>query len=78
MALDEPNILIFGNGLWFEFVFSNGKRTQSKRLSWDGMRDVFLDGLTLRGEAYDPMQDAWVEFEVDVVEGTVKGGSYDI
>lgn len=41
------------------------------------MRDVFLDGLTLRGEAYDPMQDAWVEFEVDLPEGTVKGGSYD-
>jgi len=77
-AAAGSEVLIFGNGLWFEFVFSNGLRTHTKRISWDGMRSVILDGLTLRGDAYDPIQDTWIAFEVDVLEGTVTGGSYNI
>jgi hypothetical protein len=75
---DESNILIFGNGLQFDFVFENGCRTRTKRISWDGMRNVILDRRKLRGDAYDPMQDTWIAFEVNILEGSVKGGSYNI
>jgi len=77
-AADNSDVLIFGNGLWFEFVFSNGHRTRTRRISWDGMRDVILDGLKLRGDAYDPMHDTWMAFEVDILDGTATGGSYNI
>ena len=77
-AAADLGALIFGNGLWFEFMFSNGSRTRTKRISWDGMRDVTLDGRELHGDAYDPMQDIWIAFEVDMLEGTAKGGSYNI
>ena len=77
-AAADLGALIFGNGLWFEFMFSNGSRTRTKRISWDGMRNVTLDGRELHGDAYDPMQDIWIAFEVDMLEGTAKGGSYNI
>lgn len=74
--VDDLKILIFGNGLWFDFVFDNGTRTQTERISWDGMRNIVIDGATLQGDAYEPMQDTWIAFEVDILEGAVKGGSY--
>jgi hypothetical protein len=77
-AVADLGVLIFGNGLWFEFIFSNGKSSRTKRISWDGMRNVLLQGGGLLGDAYDPMQDTWIAFEVDIVEGAVTGGSYII
>ena len=78
LAVEEVDVLVFGNGVWFEFVSSDGHRAQTERISWDGMRNISLNGLTLHGESYDPMQDKWIGFEVDIIEGTVKGGSYTV
>ena len=73
---DDFEALVFGNGLWFEVLFSNGSRSQTQRISWDGMRNLDFQGGSLSGEAYDPMQDTWVSFKVDLIEGTFTGGSY--
>ncbi len=73
----EP-ILLFGNGLWFEAFGREGRIWRSRRMSWDGLRHVVLNGNLLSGEAYAPEgpKGAWYPFQLDVMTGTVSGGSY--
>jgi len=79
-VIEVPEIrgLIFGNGLWFEAVADSGPLWRSRRISWDGLRKVTVDGTVLRGEAYAPegADGAWHGFEVNVLTGEAKGGSY--
>jgi len=76
--LSGEAILLIGNGLWFEALSGKGLKWRSRRISWDGLRRVVLDGKQLRGEAYAPEgpDGAWYPFELDVETGTVTGGSY--
>jgi hypothetical protein len=73
----ERGQLVFGDGLWFEAVGCEGSRWRTRRLSWDGMRSVRVEGPRILGEAYSPVdQDAWHPFEVDLTDGSSTGGSY--
>jgi hypothetical protein len=70
--------LIVGNGLWFESLPADGKGWRTRRISWDGMRDVRLvDDDHVSGEAYSPLDDSWRPFSVDLNNGGVTGGSYN-
>ncbi len=77
--IDVPELqeIVFGNGLWFACIGSEGLMWKTRRLSWDGMRSLLLDVTTLSGEAYDPRDDSWWPFSVDLTNGQVEGGSYD-
>jgi hypothetical protein len=74
--IPELDAILFGNGLWFELLGPESMIWKTRRISWDGMRDLALKGLTLTGRSwcYD---DTWSDFAVDLVEGTVTDGSYD-
>jgi len=73
------SLVLFGNGLWFEALGPSGTAWRSRRISWDGMRNVTVTGLVVRGEAYAPegAKGTWYPFEVDLPTGTVSGGSYN-
>lgn len=73
----ELQMLLFGNGLWFEAIGERGFIWRTRRLSWDGMRAIRQEGISLSGEGYDPMTDSWVSFTVDLTSGDAKGGSYN-
>jgi len=75
-AVPELDAILFGNGLWFELLGADSSIWQTRRISWDGMRDLTIQGLKLTGRSwcYD---DTWSDFTVDLVEGTVVGGSYN-
>ncbi len=75
LADEERHQLIIGNGLWFEAVTASGMRWRSRRLSWDGIQNVRIDGSALRGEAWN-LSD-WSEFTVDLQTGDVVGSSYN-
>jgi len=78
--LDVPSNdgVVVGNGLWFECVrLPDDQRWRTRRLSWDGMRNLAVNGLVLSGEGYNPMDDDWTPFEVDLRDGSALGGSYD-
>lgn len=79
MALEVPelNSVVFGNGLWFESLGPEGWRWRSERISWDGMRDLRREGLRLIGEAWSPLEDSWLPFELDLQSGGFSGGSYN-
>ncbi len=75
-AIMDLDAVLIGNDLWFELLGKDSLIWQTPRISWDEMRELKIKGLTLTGLASD-LGDAWVEFAVDLVEGTVTGGSYN-
>ena len=40
LEIKDVNGVLFGNGIAFEFIGSNGTRWKSRRISWDGMADL--------------------------------------
>ena len=74
--LDRQRLFLVTNGLWFETFEVNGVHWQSRRISWDGMRQFELLNGSIRGEAYDPFSEGWVPFELNLHNGDVIGGSY--
>jgi hypothetical protein len=74
---DGPQVLL-SNGLWFEALDARGTTWRSRRISWDGFRNVSLEGGSVCGEAYAPegIDGTWYPFAVDVRTGEVTGGSY--
>jgi hypothetical protein len=75
-VIEVRRVVIFGNGLWFECIGPDGPRWRTRRISWDGIADARIDGDQLRGQAYDPMNEGWTAFGVDIDTGEVSGGSY--
>jgi hypothetical protein len=75
LPIDALNAIVFGNGLWFELLGANSMIWRTPRISWDGMCDIQIDNFKLRGKSWDP-SDAWHEFSVDLIDGTMSGGSY--
>ena len=50
-------------------------RWHTRRLSWDGFREVSFAPDRLSGLAWEPA-DVWLPFEVDVTTGASRGGAY--
>jgi hypothetical protein len=69
--------IVVGNGLWFESMPADGEGWRTRRISWDGMREIRFVDDSLVGEAYTPLDDAWYPFTVDLQNGDVTGGSYN-
>src|SRR5262245_5158984 len=74
--IPELDAILFGNGLWLELLGPESMIWQTRRISWDGMRDLKFQGLTLNGRSRC-LDHTWSDFAVDLVEGTVTGGSYN-
>jgi hypothetical protein len=75
-SLADRGAMIFGNGLWFECTGPEGLRWTTRRISWDGMMEVSLEGERLHGDAFNALDDTWSPFDVDIDTGEVTGGSY--
>ena len=75
LEIKDLKAILFGNGLWFRITWCEwyDLAITTDLLGWD--RDVAIQGLTLTGQSwwYD---DTWTEFAIDLVEGTVTGGSH--
>lgn len=71
-----PGRLVMSNGLWLEATDGEQLLWRSRRISWDGMMSLRVEGEVALGEAYDPMTDEWTSFRVDLEKGEVTGGSY--
>ena len=56
----------------------NGEHWSSERISWDGIKNLKLNGNLISGLSYDPMneENEWVEFELNIENRKVEGGSY--
>ncbi len=68
--------LVICNGIWLEARDKSGLRWRSRRISWDGMRDLRIENGKILGQAWSPLDDREYTFAVDLTTGTVEGGSY--
>lgn len=66
--------LVFQSGVGFTAV-SPEKEIWDRRVSWDGLKDVRLNSGIISGEAWDP-SGTWYPFSLDILSGSVQGGSY--
>jgi hypothetical protein len=63
-------------GLAFVRIAAEGLRWQTRRLSWDGFREVVVGEVTLTGSAYTPIERRWEPFAVELSTGASRGGSF--
>ena len=49
----------------------------ARKISWDGFRNVDVRDTELFGEAYTPVQNAWVPFKLDLLTGHCGDGIYE-
>lgn len=70
--------LILQDLTYITVVEPNGEHWNTERISWDGLKDLKLEGNLITGLSFDPMYDKeeWVKFVVDLEKRKVTGGSY--
>lgn len=54
----------------------SGKFWISERISWGGIKKLELTGRKLRGQSYQPGDEDWSDFELDLETKEIKGGSF--
>ena len=77
LAVKPENLWVMGNGIWLEAWDSSGLRWRSRRISWDGMRNIRIENDKVKGGALSPLDDHECPFAVDITTGAVEGGSYN-
>jgi hypothetical protein len=78
LAVPSANLLVTDNGVWLEAWDKSGLRWRSRRISWDGMRDLRIENGKIKGEAWSAPDDCEYPFAVDLTTGAVEGGCYDV
>ncbi len=61
-------------------VETNCQYWHSERISWDGIKELRMEGNLVKGFAYDPMNDSneWKAFVLDLNTREIIGGSYSL
>jgi hypothetical protein len=78
LVVPPRNLLVIGcNGIWLEAWENSGLRWRSRRISWDGIRDIRIENGKVKGEAWSPIDNVDYPFEVNLATGAVDGGSYN-
>jgi hypothetical protein len=75
IEIQEPPSLVFV-GLTDLKVLQAAGRWNTRRLSWDGFDKVRAEGSRIVGEAWEPGDEVYFPFTVDLNTRAVTGGSY--
>lgn len=76
-SVPEFDAILFVDDLGLETINGQGLWWRSSRISWDGIRRISIDGVTLHGEAFTPVGEIWVPFTVDLRTGECRDGIYE-
>jgi hypothetical protein len=68
-------LVIAGTATDFSAYTGIGKVWTTRRISWDGFRNLVVNGGELVGESWC-FDDSWLPFKVDLSNGIVTGGAY--
>lgn len=74
--LPRHGLLIFAGFNALTAWGPEGKRWETQRLSWEGVRINGVEGDTLSGYGWEMVSDRELEFEVDLKTGSHRGGGY--
>jgi hypothetical protein len=74
--VESMNALLFARShialmLWG----ARGREWDTGRLSWDGFRNVRIEGSWIEGEAWSAPDDSWPRFQVNLKTGEYTGGA---
>jgi hypothetical protein len=75
IPIPERSALLLEEGLWLSLIDPTGLRWRTRRLSWDGIRNLSVEANFIRGEGWR-YDDTWHEFQVSLSTGDTKGGAY--
>jgi hypothetical protein len=70
------SLLLQHQGLFFELLGPRGTVWHTRRLSWDGFKNVALSQGRLAGQGWDAISGEWRDFAVDLDAGASQGGGY--
>ena len=70
-----PGAFIVADELYLYAYDASGQRWRTHRISWDGIRNLTLEGHLLRGESWG--LDDWYRFTLDLCTGEVAGATYN-
>jgi hypothetical protein len=76
ICVSSLGMVVFPNLTDFVAIKADDSGWQSERISWDGFRNLKVRGTNLSGEAYTPIEDAWVPFTVDLLTGRCPDAIY--
>lgn len=76
--LTEPERLVLScQDIAFLCLGRNGPIWKTDRISFDGFRDLRVDGDFITGKAWQPsIEDEWVSFRVSLADGRLAGGAW--
>jgi hypothetical protein len=69
-------MIVFPNMTDFVAITADNSGWRSERISWDGFRNLKVRDNDLLGEAYTPLEDAWVPFKLDLLTGRCADAVY--
>jgi hypothetical protein len=71
--------MILSDSTTITSVDTSGNVWHSERISWDGIKDLKLEGKIVAGLSYDPLNKEveWVPFSLNLETKELKGGSYN-
>ena len=75
----ETGSLVCSDGISIQLLDNQtGEHWQSERISWDGFKDLKLEGEIISGFSYDPTNsiNPWTEFSLNLQTKELSGGSY--
>jgi hypothetical protein len=76
VLVPELNEIVFGNLCYFLAIGTAGLLWTTRDIAWgDGIRAITRTKTSLSGESYNPMDDSWIPFSIDLADGSAKGGS---
>ena len=78
--LKYKDCYVLGTFTHIIFLKQDGEIFTSKRISWDGLKDLKIDNNVLTGLAYDPTNSnqPWSPFILNLVTKEIQGGTYGI
>jgi hypothetical protein len=71
--------LILQDGVYLTIVEKNGEYWVSQRISWDGIKDLSIEGTLVIGLFLNPMNsnDEWIPFSYDINTKIIIGGCFN-
>lgn len=67
ISLPSLRSVLFRGMTDFEAIEADDSHWRSPRISWDGFRNIEVRGTEISGEAWTPIEDAWVLFTLDLL-----------
>jgi hypothetical protein len=75
LFLPDRNLFVVADDLYLYGYNANGEQWRTHRISWDGIRNLAVDGPNVKGQAWG--LDTWHDFTFHPSSGVVAGATYN-